>query len=374
MARKVMVLVGTVKGAFFFESDENRRDWCMTGPHLHGWEVYSLRGDARGGRQRLLAGTSHFVYGPTIRYSDDLGDTWTQVVEGPKYGEESGFKLNRIWQIVQGAASEPNTLYAGVDVAGLFVSRDAGLSWSEVSGLTQHPSRPKWFPGNGGLCCHTILVHPTNPKRIWVGISAVGCLRTDDGGATWKMCNEGLPTVVTDELPEEIRNFMKGMEEMMEISRCVHKMMLDPANPDTLYMQFHGGVLKSTNAGDSWQRIESGLPGNFGFPMGISSRGDLYIVPLEEQSRTAFDGNLRVYRSTDHGESWHAVGAGLPDAPQYVGVLRDALDVDPLDPAGIYFGTTSGEVFYSADSGDRWGRLPGQFPRITTIKTWVREA
>ncbi len=372
MSRKVRLLVGTTKGVFIYESDESCRDWCRTGPHLAGWEVYSLRGDRAG--RRIFAGTSHFVYGPTIRISDDLGETWTQVVNGPRYSEESGFQLKRIWQIVLGAPSEPDTLYAGVEEAGVFVSRDGGQNWSELDGLTAHRTREKWFPGNGGLCCHTVLVDPANPKRIWVGISAVGAFRTDDGGASWKVCNDGLPTVVTDELPEDIRKFLEPMKDAMEISRCVHKVVQDPANPDTLYMQYHGGVLKSTNAADSWQTIENGLPGNFGFPMGISRRGHLFVIPLDPESRIAKDGHLRVYRSTNGGASWSPSGGDLPDPPHYVGVLRDALDVDPLDPAGIYFGTTMGELFYSADGGDNWSRLPGQLPRITTVKSWVLEA
>ncbi|MGI8587331.1 MAG: WD40/YVTN/BNR-like repeat-containing protein [Chloroflexia bacterium] len=360
-AGTVTLLVGTNKGAFFFQSDADRRDWQMTGPHLDGWEIYSLCGDSRAG-ERVFAGTSHFVYGPTIRVSEDMGATWTQVEASPRYTEESGHTLNRIWQIVPGHATEPDTLYAGVEEAGLFVSRDSGTTWDEVTGLTQHPTRDEWAPGNGGLCLHTILPDPTDPRRMWVGISAVGVFRTDDGGQTWKVCNEGLPQAVT------------GVRTQ-EVGRCVHKLALDPHTPDTLYCQFHGGVFKSTDAADSWQPIENGLPSNFGFPMGISKAGDLFVIPLESDAqRHVTDGLLRVYRSSDHGATWAPSGHGLPDQPHYVGVLRDALAVDSLDPAGIYFGTSMGELFYSPDSGESWSRLPGQFPRITSIKTWVRDA
>ena len=366
---KVTVLVGTTRGAFFFHSDADRQSWEMTGPHLDGWEIYSLcglNGDGSGGKDnghsgnRIFAGTSHYVYGPTIRVSDDLGDTWTQVEASPKYAEESGHKLNRIWQIVPGHPAEPGKLYAGVDEAGLFASLDGGTTWEEVTGLSQHHTRDEWSPGNGGLCLHTILIDPANPQRTWVGISAVGVFRTDDGGRTWKACNQGLPNLATGVRTEEV-------------GRCVHKLVLDPKNSDTLYCQFHGGVFKSTDAADSWQPIESGLPSNFGFPMGVTASGDLFVIPLESDiQRHVKDGRLRVYRSRDGGESWSDASQGLPDQPHYVGVLRDALAVDTLDPAGIYFGTSMGEIFYSPDAGEHWDRLPGQFPRITSIKAWVR--
>ena len=260
---KVTVLVGTTRGAFFFQSDAGRQNWEMSGPHLDGWEIYSLCGlgngnsseDSSNGNDRVFAGTSHFVYGPTIRVSEDLGSTWTQVEGSPRYSEDSGFTLNRIWQIVPGHPSEPGTLYAGVDEAGLFKSRDGGITWEEITALTQHPTRKDWGPGNGGLCLHTILVDPHNAQRIWVAIFAVGVFRTDDGGESWKVCNDGLPQVVTG-------------EQNPEVGRCVHKIVLDPKDPNTLYMQFHGGVFKSTNAADYWEPIESWVAGQFRFPYG----------------------------------------------------------------------------------------------------------
>lgn len=358
---KVTLLIGTNRGAFFFHSDDGRKSWHMTGPHLDGWEIYSLLGDSRQG-DRIFAGTSHFVYGPTIRVSDDMGETWTQVEGSPKYSAESGFKMNRIWQIVPGHESQPDTLYAGVDEAGLFESHDNGVTWEEVQSLTGHHTRPHWWPGNGGLCLHTIVVDPNNAGRIWIGISAVGVFRTEDGGQSWKTCNKGLPEVATD-------------SDAAEVGRCVHKLVLDPNEPNTLYCQFHGGVFKSTDGADTWQAIETGLPGNFGFPMGITTNSDLFVIPLESDiHRHVKDGKLRVFRSQNGGESWESSSEGLPDQPHYVGVLRDAMAVDNCDPAGIYFGTSMGELFYSADAGESWERLPGQFPRITTVKTWVRGA
>ena len=256
MAEQMIVLVGTTKGAFFYHTDTERRDWQLTGPHLGGWDIYSLLGDSRHGN-RVYAGTSHFVYGPTIRVSDDLGETWTQVEGSPAYDSDSPSKLKRIWQIVPGHPSEPDTLWAGVEEAGLFVSRDRGETWAEVKGLTQHPSRPYWFPGGGGMCLHTILIDPNNAQRMWIAISAVGAFRTTDGGETWQVCNKGLPEVPTD-------------QPNTEVGRCVHKVVLDPNNSDTLYMQFHGGVFRSTDGADSWHAIELGLPGNFGFPMVVT--------------------------------------------------------------------------------------------------------
>lgn len=358
MSTRVVVMVGTTKGAFFFHSDAARRDWTMTGPHLPGWEVYSLRGTTNG-RPRIFAGTGHFVYGATIRVSDDLGESWNELPGSPRYAEESGFKLERIWQIAESHPSTPEVMYAGVEEAGLFVSRDRGEHWNEVSALTAHPTRPHWFPGGGGLCLHTVLVDPRNPRRIWVAISAVGVFRSDDGGESWHTRTDGLPRVATG-----------GSEE--GIDHCVHKMVLDPSNPDRLYMQYHGGVFRSENGGDLWEPIESGLPGNFGFPMCVAADGALFVVPLtSDEQRYVPEGRLRVYRSTDGGDHWSPVGSGLPEAPHYVGVLRDAMSVDSLDPAGICFGTTSGEIFHSADAGESWDRLPAQLPRITCVESWV---
>jgi hypothetical protein len=355
---EVVVLVGTTKGAFFFHSDERRQDWRVTGPHMGGWEVYSLLGEPSG--SRIFAGTSSWVYGPTIRVSEDMGATWEQVADGPRYSPESGFEFKRIWQIVPGHPSEPDTLFAGVEQAGLFVSRDKGQTWQEVSGLTSHPTRPYWWPGGGGMCLHTILVHPQNPQRMWVAASAIGAFRSDDGGATWHTKNDGLPPVATD-------------EGHPDVSRCVHKMVLDPRDPDTMYLQFHGGVFKSTDAGDNWQAIENGLPSNFGFPMVVTPNGDLFVVPLQaDTNRYTPDGKLRVYRSRDGGASWHPSDNGLPEGPEYVGVLRDSMATDGLDPAGVYFGTDMGVVYASNDGGDSWSALPGNYPRITCVKTWVR--
>jgi photosystem II stability/assembly factor-like uncharacterized protein len=216
-------------------------------------------------------------------------------------------------------------------------------------------------PGFGGLCLHSVLVDPTNAQRLWVGISAVGVFRSDDGGESWKLCNGGLHNVA----PEFIRD--------PEMGRCVHKMALDPQRPGVLYLQFHGGVFKSENAADSWTRISAGLPHDFGFPMSVTPRSDIFVVPLiGGDNRVVPDGALKVWRTRDQGRTWRAMTKGLPQKDHYVGVLRDAMTSDWLAPAGIYLGTTGGEIFHSRDDGESWEKLPASFPRITTLKAWVR--
>jgi hypothetical protein len=365
MDRQFALLVGTSKGIFCFWSDLKRRDWQMTGPHLRGWEVYSVLGDSRHG-QRIFAGTHHRSGGATIQVSEDFGQTWEPVEKGPSYPKESGFQLNRFWQLAPGAPSEPETLYAGAEEAGLFVSRDRGANWDEVSTLTAHPTRPGWEPGAGGMGLHTIIVDPTNPRRMWVAMSSVGVFRTDDGGESWKVCNSGLARVPTG-------------QPHPEIGYCAHKVALDPQDPKVLYMQDHGGVNKSTDAGDSWLPIEDGLgtegDGRFGFPIAISPTGDLYLMPLKNsEQRVMRGGKLIVYRSENRGKSWEPVPGDFLPTTQYVNVLRDGLAVDALEPYGVYFGTSSGELFYSLDRGERWQTLPGRFPRITAVKAWALEA
>ena len=357
-SRKLMLLIGTVKGVFLYETDAKRTAWKLTGPHLGGWEIFSLCGDSRNGR--ILAGTVSFEHGSTIRTSSDFGATWKGVKRDPKFAKGSKAELKHIWQIVPGHAAQPGTWYAGVDDAALFVSRDDGATWDELTGLTSHPTRPRWMPGFGGLCLHSVLVDPTNSQRLWVGISAVGVFRSDDGGVTWKLCNEGLHNVA----PEFIKD--------PDLGRCVHKIVLDPSRPGALAMQYHGGVFKSDNAADSWTRISAGLPNDFGFPMVATPRGDLFVVPLlADNNRIVPDGALKVWRTRDRGRTWRALTKGLPQKEHYVGVLRDAMTSDPLTPAGVYLGTTGGELFYSKDDGDSWKKLPAQFPRITTLKTWL---
>ncbi|MEM8932971.1 MAG: exo-alpha-sialidase [Acidobacteriota bacterium] len=357
----VLVMIGTRKGAFFLWSDRERQTWRVDGPLLKGWDVSCLEVDRRG-EPTLYAGVGHYVYGATIHRSTDWGATWTQLEARPTYAEGSGATLERIWSITPGRPTEPDVLYAGIADAGLFRSTDHGESWQGFDGLNQHATRSSWGPGAGGLCCHTVLLDPDNLDRLWVGISAVGAFRSDDGGATWQLKTDGLSIV-------------SPSEEHAGVGSCVHRMVLDPEQPDHLFQQNHQGVYRSTDGGDRWQAIETGLPSRFGFPMVMHPRDGrtLYTVPLEsDEYRMAIDGRLAVYRTRDAGDSWSACRDGLPEHC-YQGVLRGAMSVDTLDPCGVYLGTTGGEVYWSADEGDTWQAIPCRLPRIGSVTAVVLE-
>lgn len=346
--KKITLFVGTQKGLFKFESTKARKKWQLSGPYLAGWEVSSLLPQ----KDNLLAGTSHYVYGATVRVSHDGGETFTQSEGSPRY-ENNKYAVNRIWQLAK--HPKTNTLYAGVDEAGLFKSDDDGKTWQEVSGLTQHETRPLWAPGAGGLCLHTILFDPNNDERMWVAMSAVGVFRSDDSGQSWQVKTKGIGAIVTDEKPSEV-------------GRCIHKMVLHPQDSNKLFIQYHGGVYKSENAGDEWTKIEEGLPSNFGFPMVMTKNEKLHVIPLNGDTfRTSAEGKLRVYTFNQANQSWHDDSAGLSSNAHYSGVLRDAMTVDNHEEAGVYFGTTGGEVF--ARVGDNsWQRLPGTLPRIMSLR------
>jgi len=352
------LFIGTVKGLFILSSDSSRKDWHIEGPILKGWQVFHVAADPRN-NDELFASVGNFVYGAVIMRSRDGGKNWEQIKNGPAYAEGSVSTLKDIWYVAPGHESEPNTLFAGVSEAGIFVSRDGGDNWQEMKGLSEHETRGEWVGGLGGLCCHTIQVHPDNPKRIWVAISAVGVFRSDDGGETWQVKNDGLHIIIPT-------------KEHQQIGSCVHKLVMDPTNPDRLFQQNHRGVFRSLDGGDSWSRIENGLPGTFGFPMVMNPHHPdwLYTVPQEsDEFRFAKDGKLAVYRTKDAGENWEEIRTGLPEN-SYVGVLRGAMTTDSISSkAGIYFGTTGGLVFYSRDDGDSWEQMPFLLPRISSLTT-----
>jgi hypothetical protein len=365
VSKRIALLVGTKTGAFFYFTDENRREWRMTGPHLPGWEIDALLGDSRNGDRIFAGARPQGSTDASILVSDDFGETWTPVERSPSYPEGRGYGVTKIWQLVPGPSSEPGSFYAGAEEAGLFKSEDDGATWFEVEGLTNHPSRPGWGPGAGGLCLHTILFDPNDANRIWIALSCVGVMRSDDGGANWKVCNDGLWEVPMD---------LSDAPANHGIGRCAHKLALDPADPGVLYLQDHNGVFQSGDGADSWSVIEEGLHTNFGFPFCVSSAGDRYIMPQRSnEQRTMRDGQLLVYRMKRGETKWEPLNEGLPTDPRFVGVLRDALTTDALEPAGVYFGTNNGEMYASADGGDHWRQLPGRFSRIAVVKTWEPE-
>ena len=356
MAR-VVVFVGTEKGAFMLSSDEKREKWEIKGPLLPGWKIFHLQLDQRA-EPTLYACVNSFVYGPTINMSKDMGESWQQIENGPKYDEDAPGKLKDIWCVVPGRESEPETLYAGVADAGLFVSRDNGQNWQELEDIAQHKTRSEWIGGLGGLCCHSILLHPQNPNRMWVAISAVGVMRSDDGGKSFNIANDGLEIVVE-------------AKEHKNVGSCVHRLVLDPKNPDRLFQQNHRGVFRSTNGGDSWERIENGLPSNFGFPIAVnpSDPNTVFIIELQrDYYRLPNNGELSVYRTTDGGDSWHPAKNGLPKN-YYAGVLRQAMATDALPDCGVYFGTSGGQIYHSRNNGEDWQLMPGVYPRISSITT-----
>ncbi|MBA3653363.1 MAG: exo-alpha-sialidase [Actinobacteria bacterium] len=353
-----IIAVGTSKGAFVLRSDE-RPKFKTSRPLLTGEEVYSVAIDGRGETPRLFAGSSSFYWGSAVRASDDLGKTWTDPEVGNiKFPEGAGASVDHIWQVRPGGADEPGVVYAGVEPASLFRSDDNGETFALVEGLWNHPHRPKWQPGGGGLCLHTILTHRDDPQRLLVAISAAGVYRSDDRGGTWRASNTGIHEV------DQPDNFP-------EYGQCVHKVSADPENPDRLYMQFHGGLFRSDDFGDKWVELNGGVPSNFGFPIVAhpQRRDTAYVIPMDSpMERWTAGGKCRVYRTTDAGESWEPLTKGLPQQGAYLAVLRDAFCTDGMDPAGLYFGTRSGDLYASADEGESWKRVATNLPPILSVR------
>ena len=357
----VLLLIGTMKGAFLLRSNARRAHWDVIGPVFHGQAVYAMAYDAREGLHRVWASTSSF-WGTLLRCSDDYGKTWTNPQQANvKFPEDCGTSLKNIWQVRLGRESEPRILYCGVEPAALFVSQDGGETWGLVRGLFDHPHRPRWQPGNGGLCLHTILLGPDDPQRIYIAISAGGVYRTDDGGATWHAKNHGIRvTYQPDKYPE--------------FGQCIHKMVLHPDRPERIFLQHHWGLYRSDDRGENWKSISNGVPSDFGFAMLMHPRDPdcVYVIPIEsDEFRCTPDGRLRVYRTRNAGASWEPLARGLPQRDAYKTVLRDGMDTDRLDPAGVYFGTRSGELFGSVDEGKGWNMILNGLPPIVCVKSIV---
>jgi hypothetical protein len=385
---KVRLLVGTKKGAFILTSDGKRQNWEVSGPYFAGWEMYHLKGSPAD-RDRIYASQTSSWFGQIIQRSSDGGKTW-EVPGGEKLPEpydppggvsnkfvydtspETGkpltthqwydgtphpWEFKRVWHL-EPSLDDPDTVYAGVEDAAMFRSTDGGKSWHELAGMRGHGSGDKWAPGAGGMCLHTILIDPTRPQRMHIAISSAGAFRSDDGGKIWAPKNRGLHS---DYIPDPAA----------EVGHCIHHMALHPSRPNVLFMQKHWDVMRSDDAGDSWREVSGNLPTDFGFVIDVHAHEPetIYVVPIKSDSEHfPPDGKLRVYRSRSGGNEWEALTKGLPQSDCYVNVLRDAMAVDNLDKCGIYFGTTGGQVYASADAGDSWRPIVRDLPAVLSVE------
>ena len=384
----VRVLVGTKKGAFILSSDGKREKWDVSGPHFAGWEIYHVKGSPVD-PNRIYASQTSGWFGQIIQRSDDGGKNWHQpgtpkgepmtTPDGMPKGESNKFvydtsaknltthqwydgtphpwEFKRVWHL-EPSLSEPNTVFAGVEDAAIFRSTDGGTTWQEMPGLRGHGTGPNWAPGAGGMCLHTILIDPSNQKRMYIAISSAGAFRTDDGGQSWKPINRGLKS-----------NYIPDPEA--QVGHCVHRIAFHPSRPSTLFMQKHWDVMRSDDAGDNWHEVSGNLPTDFGFPIDVHAHEPetIYVVPIKSDSEHyPPEGKLRVYRSRTGGNEWEGLTNGLPQKDCYVNILRDAMAVDQLESCGIYFGTTGGQVYASPDSGDTWKPIVRDLPAVLSVE------
>jgi len=364
---KVRVLVGTKKGAFILTADGKRDRWEVNGPHFAGWEIYHVKGSPIES-DRLYASQTSGWFGQVIQRSDNGGKTWEPTGNQFSYegvpgthqwydGTQHPWEFKRVWHL-EPSLNDPNTVYAGVEDAALFKTIDGGQTWQELPGLRSAKGQ-LWQPGAGGMCLHTIILDPNRPDRIFVAISAAGAFRTEDGGKTWKAANRGLKS--PHELPDPDT----------EVGHCVHRIAMHPARSDVLFMQKHWDVMRSDDAGESWHEVSGNLPSDFGFPIQVHAHEPetIYVVPIKSDSEHfPPDAKLRVYRSRTGGNEWEALTEGLPQKDCYVNVLRDAMAVDSLEPCGVYFGTTGGQIYGSSDNGDSWNSIVRDLPAVLSVE------
>jgi photosystem II stability/assembly factor-like uncharacterized protein len=367
---RVRVLVGTRKGAFVLASDGKRDRWDVCGPYFAGWEIYHLKGSPAD-PDRLYASQTSGWFGQVLQRSDDGGTTWAPVGNEFTYegttgthqwydGTQHPWEFKRVWHL-EPSLTDPDSVYAGVEDAAMFRSVDGGRTWQELAGLRCHPSGASWTPGAGGMGLHTILLDPTHPGRIFIAISAAGVFRTDDAGKTWRPVNQGLRS---QHIPDPAA----------EVGHCVHRIAMHPSRPGVLFMQKHWDVMRSDDAGDSWQEVSGNLPTDFGFPIDVHAHepDTIYVVPIKSDSEHyPPEAKLRVYRSRTGGNEWEALTKGLPQKDCYVNVLRDAMAVDSLDPCGVYFGTTGGQVYASSDAGDSWVPIVRDLPAVLSVEVQI---
>ncbi|HEV2413405.1 MAG TPA: exo-alpha-sialidase [Candidatus Dormibacteraeota bacterium] len=364
---KVRVLVGTRKGAFILSSDAARKKWAVDGPHFAGWEIYHLKGSPAD-PDRIYASQTSGWFGQVLQRSDDGGKTWAAagnqfLYDGPTSphkwydGSDHPWEFKRVWHL-EPSLDDPDKIYAGVEDAAMFVSDDGAKTWTELPGLRTHPSAGEWAPGAGGLCLHTIVIDPSNHDRMYIAISAAGVFRSDDRGQTWRPANKGLRS---NTMPEE----------EAEVGHCVHRIAMHPSRPNTLFMQKHWHVMRTDDGAESWRKISGNLPTDFGFVIDVNANepDTIYVVPITSDSHHfVMDGKLRVYRSKTGGDDWEALTKGLPQENCYVNVLRDAMTVDDLDPSGVYFGTSGGQVYASPDGGDSWSAIVHDLPAVLSVE------
>lgn len=358
----VLLALGTAKGLFLARSEDDRKTWEVSGPHFAMTGVYGVCIDKRRPTPRLLAGVSSSHFGPTVATSDDLGESWQEPDHSPvAFPEDTGASVERVWQLTPGPPDQPDRVYAGTEPSALFVSDDGGANFKLVRPLWDHPHRERWAAGFGGQAIHTVLPHPRDPRALMVAMSTGGVYRSADGGGSWSATNTGIQaTFLPDRFPE--------------FGQCVHKVARDAADPNRLYAQNHHGVYRSDDGGARWQSIADGLPTDFGFTMvAHPHRADVvYTFPIEADARRfPPDLRCRVYRSQDAGLTWEELSEGLPSEPFYPVVLRDAMAADDADPAGIYFGTRSGEVYASRDEGDSWSLVAAHLPDVLCVRAAV---
>ena len=368
---QVRVLVGTKKGAFVLAADGKRENWQVSGPHFGGWEIYHLKGSPAD-PNRIYASQSSSWFGQIVQRSDDGGATWNPVNNKFAYegtpgthqwydGTPHPWEFKRVWHF-EPSLTDPDSVYAGIEDAALFQSKDGGISWTELSGLRGHGTGPEWQPGAGGMCLHTVILDPEDANRIYIAISAAGAFRSDDAGQSWKPINRGL---YSKYIPNPTA----------EVGHCVHHIAMHPTRPGVLFMQKHWDVMRSDDAGDNWRDISGNLPTDFGFAIDVHPHESetLFVVPLKSDSEHyPPEGTLRVYRSRSGGEEWEPLTRGLPQKDCYVNVLRDAMAVDTLsdsnDECGLYFGTTGGKVYCSPDGGDNWSAITHDLPPVLSVE------